>query len=491
MEKKPSSYNQILRSTSIFGGSQVITIILGIIRTKIGAILLGPSGMGIIGVFQSIIDLMRSGYGFGIDTAAVRDVAAANSTEDENKLTETVSLFQKLFFLSALIGLIGCVIFCYPISLWAFDDGAYSIHIALLSISIFFAILTTGRSSILQGMRKIRYMAQASIIGSIISLAITFPLYYFLGTQGITPYFILINIAAFASVNYFYKKLNIETTKISYHEAYIAGRETLKFGLYVVVAGLIGTFSMFLIRGIIIRNIDIDAAGLFQSAWTITTVYLALILRSMGTDFFPRLSSIIDNNKEANRLVNEQSYITLLIVSPLIVGMIVFSGLAISILYSSDFSYADNVLRWQLVGTFLKVLSWPLAFIMLAKNKGRIFLITEIIFYAIYLLSCYFFIDRYGLDITGIGYLAAYIVYLPTVFIIGKRISGFGWNKEIWQMVIVNSIFITAAFCVCMYCNQYEFLFGGVLLVLTLGYSFVKLRKVFGIDDLRKWIKKD
>ncbi len=464
---------------------------MGIIRTKIGAILLGPSGMGIIGVFQSIIDLMRSGYGFGIDTAAVRDVAAANSTEDENKLTETVSLFQKLFFLSALIGLIGCVIFCYPISLWAFDDGAYSIHIALLSISIFFAILTTGRSSILQGMRKIRYMAQASIIGSIISLAITFPLYYFLGTQGITPYFILINIAAFASVNYFYKKLNIETTKISYHEAYIAGRETLKFGLYVVVAGLIGTFSMFLIRGIIIRNIDIDAAGLFQSAWTITTVYLALILRSMGTDFFPRLSSIIDNNKEANRLVNEQSYITLLIVSPLIVGMIVFSGLAISILYSSDFSYADNVLRWQLVGTFLKVLSWPLAFIMLAKNKGRIFLITEIIFYAIYLLSCYFFIDRYGLDITGIGYLAAYIVYLPTVFIIGKRISGFGWNKEIWQMVIVNSIFITAAFCVCMYCNQYEFLFGGVLLVLTLGYSFVKLRKVFGIDDLRKWIKKD
>lgn len=464
---------------------------MGIIRTKIGAILLGPSGMGIIGVFQSIIDLMRSGYGFGIDTAAVRDVAAANSTEDENKLTETVSLFQKLFFLSALIGLIGCVIFCYPISLWAFDNGAYSIHIALLSISIFFAILTTGRSSILQGMRKIRYMAQASIIGSIISLAITFPLYYFLGTQGITPYFILINIAAFASVNYFYKKLNIETTKISYHEAYIAGRETLKFGLYVVVAGLIGTFSMFLIRGIIIRNIDIDAAGLFQSAWTITTVYLALILRSMGTDFFPRLSSIIDNNKEANRLVNEQSYITLLIVSPLIVGMIVFSGLAISILYSSDFSYADNVLRWQLVGTFLKVLSWPLAFIMLAKNKGRIFLITEIIFYAIYLLSCYFFIDRYGLDITGIGYLAAYIVYLPTVFIIGKRISGFGWNKEIWQMVIVNSIFITAAFCVCMYCNQYEFLFGGVLLVLTLGYSFVKLRKVFGIDDLRKWIKKD
>lgn len=464
---------------------------MGIIRTKIVAILLGPSGVGIIGVFQSIIDLMRSGYGFGIDTAAVRDVAAANSTEDENKLTETVSLFQKLFFLSALAGLIGCVIFCYPISLWAFDDGAYSIHIALLSISIFFAILTTGQSSILQGMRKIKYMAQASIIGSIISLTITFPLYYFLGTKGITPYFILINIAAFASVNYFYKKLNIETTKISYHEAYTAGKETLKFGLYVVVAGLIGTFSMFLIRGIIIRNIDIDAAGLFQSAWTITTVYLALILRSMGTDFFPRLSSIIDNNKEANRLVNEQSYITLLIASPLIVGMIIFSGLAISILYSSDFSYADNVLRWQLAGTFLKVLSWPLAFIMLAKNKGRIFLITEIIFYAIYLLSCQLFIDRYRLDITGIGYLAAYIVYLPTVFIIGKRISGFGWNKEIWQMVIVNSIFITVAFCICMYCNQYEFLFGGVLLVLTLGYSFVKLRKVFGIDDLRKWIKKD
>lgn len=447
--------------------------------------------MGIIGVFQSIIELMRSGYGFGIDTAAVRDVAAVNSDEDKSKLSTTISLFNKLFSLSALIGLIGCVIFCYPISIWAFGSSEYSIHIALLSICVFFTILSIGRSSILQGMRRIGDMAKSSIIGSAISLLITIPLYYFWGLDGIIPYFILIGVATFASVNFFYKRLKINATHIPYAEIYKAGKKILRFGFYVVIAGLVGTLGMLAIRGIIIRQIDMDAAGLFQSAWTITTVYLALLLRSMGSDFFPRLSAIIDDRVQVKKLVNEQSYISLLIASPLIVGMIAFSGLFISLFFSAEFSEAIHVLRWQLVGTFLKVLSWPIAFIMLAKNRGFLFLITEVIFYAVYVLSCHFMIDIYGLDITGIGYLAAYLVYLPTVYVIGKRISGFRWSKTVAIMFSVNLLFITATFYSSMCYQKHEIIIGLCLLAVTSIYAFVRLKKVFNLNDLRKWFQKD
>lgn len=491
MEKKTSSYNQILKSTSIFGGSQIVTILLGIVRTKIVAILLGPAGLGIIGVFQSIIDLMRSGYGFGIDTAAVRDVAAANIENDGDKLNKTVSLFNKLFYLSAFVGAIGCIVFCYPISIWAFGESTYSIHIALLSLAVFFTILTVGRSSILQGMRRIGDMAKSSIIGSVLSLLITIPLYYFWKIDGIIPYFILINILTFICANIYYKRLHFKTTYISYKAACKIGTNVLKFGFYVVVAGLIGTFTMFLLRGLIIKNIDLDAAGLFQSAWTITSVYLALILRSMGSDFFPRLSAIADDNKLVKGLVNEQSYITLLIASPIIVGMILFSDVAISILYSSKFSHAGSLLQWQLVGTFLKVLSWPIAFIMLAKNKGLLFLITEILFYGVYILICHFMIDTYGLDITGIGYLIAYMVYLPSVFIAGKYISGFGWRKDIVTMIIINAILIASSFYISMNEIPHAKLTGIALLILTLAYSYLKLRKVFDLRDISKWFKKD
>lgn len=447
--------------------------------------------MGIIGVFQSIVDLMRSGYGFGIDTAAIRDVAAVNSDENENKLSTTVSLFNKLFSLSALIGLIGCVILCYPISIWAFGDSKYSIHIALLSICAFFTILSIGRSSILQGMRRIGDMAKSSIIGSAISLVITIPLYYFWGLDGIIPYFILIGIATFASANFFYKRLKINTIYIPYAEIYKAGKKILRFGFYIVIAGLAGTLSMLAIRGIIIRQIDMDAAGLFQSAWTITTIYLALLLRSMGSDFFPRLSSIINDKAQVKKLVNEQSYISLLVASPLIVGMIAFSDLFISLFFSSEFSEAIHVLRWQLVGTFLKVLSWPIAFIILAKNKGFLFLVTEVIFYAIYVLSCHFMINTYGLDITGIGYLIAYLVYLPTVYIIGQSISGFKWNKGVVSMLAINLVLIIATFCTSMYYQKHEILIGACLFVVTSIYAFVRLKKVFNLDDLRKWFQKE
>lgn len=488
--RKNSSYNQILKSTTIFGGSQAFIILAGIIRTKIIAILLGPAGVGLIGIYQSIIDMMRSGYGLGMDTAGVREIAEAKANTDDTTFGKTISRFNKWFKWTAILGFLTCVIFCYPISIWVFEDDRHAFFIAALSVCVSLAILTTGRSTILQGMRKIPELAKSNMLGSIFGLIATVPVYYTIGLDGIIPAFIITWLISFLCVEYYYRRQHFNKVEISGKEAFYSGLSTLKLGIFIVLAGLISTISMFLVRAYITREDSIDTAGLFQSAWVITNIYLGLILRSMGSDFFPRLSAIAGQKDKVKQLINEQSYIVLIIAPSFIIGMLIFSDFALSVLYSGKFTGANTLLCWQLTGTFFKVLSWPVAFIMLAKNRGLIFFISEVAYYAVYLVAGYLLYPYYGLAAAGIGYLIAYIVYLPIVLIVGHNLSEFRWDKKIIQMAFINLILICITFYIVIYISEYTYLGTIPLLCISLLYAYLNLRKVFSISELKGWFRR-
>ena len=55
-----SSYGQILKSSALIGGSSVVNILIGIVRTKAMALLLGPEGFGLMGVYGSISNFARA-----------------------------------------------------------------------------------------------------------------------------------------------------------------------------------------------------------------------------------------------------------------------------------------------------------------------------------------------------------------------------------------------------------------------------------------------
>ena len=78
------TYKSIAKANSIFGGVQLINILISVVRSKFVAIFLGPSGMGMMGLFQSTLDLIKSATNMGLNTSAVRDVSIAYNTNDIN-----------------------------------------------------------------------------------------------------------------------------------------------------------------------------------------------------------------------------------------------------------------------------------------------------------------------------------------------------------------------------------------------------------------------
>src|SRR6185312_402522 len=62
------SYRQILKSSALLGGSQSLNILIGIVRTKAMALFLGPAGFGVVGLYNSIVDLTQNIAGMGVNS---------------------------------------------------------------------------------------------------------------------------------------------------------------------------------------------------------------------------------------------------------------------------------------------------------------------------------------------------------------------------------------------------------------------------------------
>jgi PST family polysaccharide transporter len=165
--------------------------------------------------------------------------------------------------------------------------------------------------------------------------------------------------------------------------------------------------------------------------------YLTFVLGAMGTDFFPRLTEAMKDKKSVGVIVNQQTEIALLLCGPILVAMLGCAPLVIWILYTSEFEPAIEVLRWQILGDILKVISWPLSFILLASGAGKTFVAAETIGMGIFVVVVALGLPVLGVTATGVGFLAMYAAYLPVVWWLGGRKIGHSWPRAVvWQIVI-------------------------------------------------------
>ena len=100
------SYLHILKYISLFGGVQVLNVLIGIVRNKFVAMLLGPQGVGLISLFNSTTKLISDSTNFGISMSAVRNISEDYDQNDEEKLTEDIALVRSWSLLAALLGIL-------------------------------------------------------------------------------------------------------------------------------------------------------------------------------------------------------------------------------------------------------------------------------------------------------------------------------------------------------------------------------------------------
>lgn len=402
-------------ASSLFGGVQVFTIIFTIIRTKAAALLLGPAGMGIVGLFTASIDFIGAATNFGLATSAVRSLAQVSSEGDETKLGETVTVVKNLAMATGLGGMLVMMGFSVSISELVFGNAAYRWAFVILGVTLLLNQLLASRQALIQGFRKLNLLALCTIINAVASLLVTVPLYYFFGTDGIVPALVLISAANLLAGIYFSSHLGYARVPVALWESFRRGGDILRLGFFIGFSGLLGLGSAYILRLFINEFGSLEEVGLYSAGFAIINTYVGLVFTAMATDYFPRLSLASADPKLFSEEVSHQMEVALLLLGPILCWFVVLVEPLVSLLYSSDFVGIVDMLVWSALGMLFKAVGWCLGYVVLAKGSSGFFFRNELIALVYQLglnLAGYYFL---GLDGLGIAFLVGYFLYVLQV----------------------------------------------------------------------------
>lgn len=485
MPDSKSSYRQIMKATSLFGGVQVFNIIISIIKSKFIAVFLGPAGMGVIGLLTSTTGLISALTNFGLGTSAVKDIAAANGTDNQTRIATVVIAFRRWVWITGILGTLITLIFSPWLSELTFGNSDYTFAFVLLSITLLFSQLCTGQLVILQGMRKLQYLAKAGITGSTLGLFISVPLYYWYRIDAIVPVIIVSSIVSLLLSWYFANKVKIEPIKVSRVRTIAEGKNMLIMGFMISLSGLIGLGTAYIVRIYISNHGGLADVGLYTAGFAIINTYVGLIFNAMGTEYYPRLSAVAHSNELSKQTINQQTEITLLILAPIVMVFLVFIQWAVILLYSYKFIAVDTMLHWAALGMFFRATSWPLGFFILAKGAGKLYFWNAIFGEALFLILNILGYKLGGLTGLGISFILGYLVSSLQMIVACKIMYKFSFNFTVIRIFTIQFILAVTSFSAVKFLsNPYPYLVGVVLIGISTWYSYKELDKRIGVKSL-------
>jgi antigen flippase len=178
----------------------------------------------------------------------------------------------------------------------------------------------------------------------------------------------------------------------------------------------------------VLRDLGLEAAGVYQAAWTLGGMYIGFILQALGADFYPRLVGVITDHQECNRVVNEQAHVSLLLAAPGVIATITFAPLAIYLFYSAEFSASIDLLRWICLGMAMRIVTWPLGYIIVAKSRQMAFFGTDAAWAVANVGLTWLLISNFGVNGAGIAFFSSYILHAAIVYPLARNITGFRWS---------------------------------------------------------------
>lgn len=485
MSEEKNSYRQIMKATSIFGGVQVINIIISIVRSKFVAVLLGPGGMGIYGLFTSTTGLIEKITNLGLSTSAVRNVAAANESGDRKRIGIVVSVLRRLVWITGILGALFTLLAAPWLSELTFGDRGYTVGFRWVAITLLLTQITAGQMVVLQGMRQIHYLARSNLAGSFAGLLISVPIYYIWGLDGIIPAIILSSVVALLLSWYFSSKVDIERLNVDKKTVITEGSDMVKLGFMLSLSSLIAMASSYIIRIYISHAGSVDDVGLYNAGFAIINTYVGLVFTAMSTDYFPRLSGVVYDISKTRAVINQQAEVAILILAPILAVFLIFINWVVILLYSSRFLPVVNMIHWAALGIFFKAASWPIAYLIIAKGDSRTFFLSELTV-NVYMLG--FNILGYlwrGLEGLGISYLAGFLLYLIQVFAIVRIKYRFFFLRTFIKITGFQLILGIACFLTSRFLNSpYLYLLGSVIILMSAYFSFRELDRRLGLKAL-------
>jgi antigen flippase len=444
LEQDRGSYGQIVQSSSIMAGSASITMLMSLARMKMAALFMGSAGVGLLSVLSNLQLLISTLSGLGLQTSAVREIAEAVGRNDHLAVARTVQILRKVSIFTGVVGMLATISLSGVVSLITFGNSDYAADVGLLGVAVLLLNLAGAHLATLQGMRYIGSLAKVNALAAFVGTAITALLYYLFGLKAVAPSLVTVSACQYLAARYFaFRILGNLHTVVSWSEIYHSSGPMIKLGLALMWSSLVGQLSIFILNAYITSTEGLQSTGLYTAASMVSGIFVGFLLSAMSADFYPRLAGLSNNKPEMSELINQQTEIGLLVTVPGLILTMSFADFVLVLFYSSEFTASSSLLVWFVMACFIRIISWPLGYALLAIGRKGLYAVSETVFNLGSIALVAPAIHFYGLMGGAVVYVLCYVMYCLGIYLTLRNLIELKWSRSVWQLSVGSGFLLS------------------------------------------------
>ena len=448
--------NSLYKNVALLASSSLLTVLIGLATSKLWAVLGGPLALAEQGLIVPLLGLSVLVASLGLGAGLVKLGAAALAQNDLKRVDALRHAAWRLQFLIWLICAVGMFFGRLLIGRWSLGRSEATLEVLLIAIALWFALASALHTSTLNAFQRVSVLARSNVMVVFFSSLAGVLILWRFGLSGVIWSVLCGSIAGWLVARTVALRELGHVALSSRPEILAAMKSLIGFGSPYTLSMIAGQLVQFLLPSLILHELGRNEVGFYRVSSLIAVAYLGFLTNAMAQDYFPRLSAL-KTDHEIKEAVNRQHQMVMALCVPVILSVLWLAPVVVPLVSSAAFTPSVRVLEWQLAGDVLKLSSWVMAFVILARAGSGWFLLTEVIAGLVSLVTNLWAMRVFGLPGLGIAYVITYAAYwLIVAWVVHRR---FGLNlsatNHVWlwlgfaaavTMAAMNSLDSTSRF---------------------------------------------
>ena len=323
-----------------------------------------------------------------------------------------------------------------------------------------------GETAILKGARRLKSLAVIQLYSVFIALLLSVPIYYFFREAGIVPVIVLMALSSLLlTISFSYRLYPLRMKGL--HGVLGEGMEMVRLGVAFVLAGIFGSGAEMYIRSYLNVTGGLDVVGFYNTGFLLTVTYAGMVFSAMETDYFPRLSGVASNRQQMSTTVNRQIEVSFLLLAPMLAFLILFLPVLVPLLFRADFSPVVPMAQVTVFSMYLKAITLPISYMVLARGDSLAFLLIEGFDSVLMVLLIIFGYEHWGLVGTGLALDATYVVDLVIVYLYTRFRYGYSGSYAVLLVVALQMPLGLGVYVLSLFAHGPLYWGAGLLLCLA------------------------
>lgn len=437
--------SELVRSVGLLSTQRAILLVLGAVRTKIAASLLGPAGMGILAQAMSLRELLAALSNLGTRSGYLKLVAECHGRGDHAGLERLIVTTLTLVTVLALTMATATMLASGEVAAWAFDDPTQGLLVVIVAITVLVSVPGKFLVRTFTGVLDYRTFVLISLVESVMAVVSMAALASVWGVAGAVASFAVIEVAILVfAVWLFWRRLarplGMEFSRLRPDPAVV--RSLLRLAGALVITNLSSAAVVVFVRAEILRELGSEANGYYQVAWQVGQNYLALLGTALWSYGMPKVATRLEDPDAILHLQNNFLRIVLALLAPGVLALLATREMWIPILFTEAFLVASGMVAWQLVGELVAMLRQSMNISLLPRERLRFLVFQALFYWGMWALLSTMLMPRIGASAAAVGYLGANAAALVVTYayhyrVLGYRVHAANRRLLLWSVPLV------------------------------------------------------